>query len=242
MKEIFKTRGIVLSTIPYNDKTSFVHIYTSEFGMMSYAVAITRSKKAKIQRSLFAPLTMLDLEVEHKPSRTAQKILEAQTIAQHYNLQIDPIKNAVSFFIAEFLDRVIQEHEPNTTLYTYIENSIVFFELIDEGKANFHLIFLAHLSMHLGLAINMDSYKDGSYFDLLDGIFVEVIPAHVHYLEPLEAKIFYTLYSTSFRDMADLQLSREQRNNLLESTITFFRLHLSDFRKINSLEVLKALF
>ncbi len=242
MKEIFKTKGIVLSTIPYNDKTSFVHIYTSEFGMISYAVAISRSKKAKFQRSLFAPLTMLDLEVEHKATRSAQKILEAQALAQHYNLQIDPIKNAVSFFIAEFLDRVIQEHEANPTLYTYIENSIVLFELIDQGKANFHLIFLAHLSSLLGLAINVDSYKENTYFDLLDGTFVDAIPAHVHYLEPVEAEQFYTLYNTTFKDISTLQLNRDQRNNLLDSIITFFRLHLSDFRKINSLEVLKSLF
>ncbi len=242
MMEIFKTKGIVLTIIPYNDKTSFVHIYTSEFGMMSYAVSSARSKKAKLQRSLFAPLSILDLEVEHKATRSAQKIIEAQSIAQHYNLQIDPIKNAVSFFIAEFLDRVIQEQEANPSLYAYIENSITLFELIDEGKANFHLIFLAHLSRHLGLAINIDSYMDGSYFDLLDGTFVSTTPAHIHYLEPMEAKSFYTLYSTSFKDMADLQLSRDQRNNLLESIIIFFRLHLSDFRKINSLEVLKVLF
>ncbi len=240
--EIFKTKGIVLSTIPYNDKTSFVHIYTSEFGMMSYAVSSARSKKAKLQRSLFAPLTMLELEVEHKATRTAQKILEAQSTAQHYNLQIDPTKNAVSFFLAEFLDRVIQEHEANPSLYTYIENSITLFELIDEGKANFHLVFLAHLSRHLGLAINTDSYKEGYYFDLLDGNFVNAIPAHIHYLEPVDAKSVYTLYGTSFTDMATLQLSRDQRNNLLENIIIFFRLHLSDFRKLNSLEVLKVLF
>ena len=37
-----KTRGIVLHSIPYNDKYSIIYMYTEAFGRASYLVARSR--------------------------------------------------------------------------------------------------------------------------------------------------------------------------------------------------------
>ncbi len=242
MQSIHKTTGIVLNSVPYNDKTHFVHIYTAHFGMTSYAVPQTKSKRAKLARALFAPLTVLQLEVEHKDSRSAQKILDAQVADVHYGLLSDPVKNAMTFFLAEFLDKVIQEHEANPTLFTYIKDSIALFDLIEEGKANFHLLFLVRLAPLLGFQLDDTHYSTSACFDLMEGRYVEALTDHAFCLLAEDATLLHSLLQTSFSSLHELKLHHTQRNRLLEILLAFYRLHLVDFPKINSLEVLQALF
>ena len=47
---LYKTRGIVLHSIPYSDKYSIIYMYTEAFGRVSYLVTRTRGKKSNISR------------------------------------------------------------------------------------------------------------------------------------------------------------------------------------------------
>ena len=54
-----KTRGIVLHSIPYNDKYSIIYMYTEAFGRASYLVARSRGKKSSVSIALFMPLSVV---------------------------------------------------------------------------------------------------------------------------------------------------------------------------------------
>ncbi|MBP7488045.1 MAG: recombination protein O N-terminal domain-containing protein, partial [Parabacteroides sp.] len=71
---LYKTRGIVLHSIPYSDKYSIIYMYTEAFGRVSYLVARTRGKKSNISRALFIPLSVLEMEVDHKQNRDLHRI------------------------------------------------------------------------------------------------------------------------------------------------------------------------
>ena len=59
VKMLDKTQGFVLGTVPYNDHSQFVHIYTQKFGKMSFKVSVfaKRSKKAQQQKLMLHPMT-----------------------------------------------------------------------------------------------------------------------------------------------------------------------------------------
>lgn len=237
-----KTRGIVLNMIPYNDKTSFVHMYTDKFGRATYAVPNTRSKRAKLPKSLFSPFMLLEMEVEHTPGREIHKIAEARIAESHIHLYTDPIKNAVVLFLAEMLSRVIREQEQNLPLYHFLTDAISLYELLEEGKANFHLLFLLRISEFLGFRINRETYREGYWLDLTEGCFLPTVPAHSWYMTPPEAYLLHAVLNMQFSNMATYQFNREQRTALLDKIVLYFRLHLPDLKEIRSLEVLKMLF
>ena len=56
-----KTRGIVLHSIPYNDKYSIIYMYTEAFGRASYLVARSRGKKSSVSKALFMPLSVVEI-------------------------------------------------------------------------------------------------------------------------------------------------------------------------------------
>ena len=66
---LYKTQGIVLHSLPYKDVYTILHIYTKDFGRVSYMVARKRGKRSSVSQALFMPLSVLDLEVEHQNKR-----------------------------------------------------------------------------------------------------------------------------------------------------------------------------
>lgn len=237
-----KTRGIVLHSIPYSDTYSIIHIYTEAFGRASYLVARSRGKKSRVSKALFMPLSVLDMEVEHQNKRDLHRIQESKLCFPLTQLFCDPVKNVVALFLAEVLFRVVKEAEPNARLFDYLYRSIYLLEFTDKGVANFHLVFLLQLVSFLGVSPNLGSYLDNYYFDMQNGEFIDHIPIHKHYLNREESKVFSRLFKISYENMSLYAFSRQERINILNRILSYYKLHLPEVSEIKSIAVLQSLF
>ena len=237
-----KTLGIVLHSVAYSDKNAIVHLYTEKYGRISYALPQSQGLKSKLQRPLFMPFSILDIESEYKPGRDIQKIKEVRPAEILQQLHYDPVKNAITLFLSEFLSRVIREPEANPTFFEFLLQSIRLLDIIEEGKANFHLCFLIRLSGFLGFYPNMENYYPGNYFDLLNGTPSPTSPNHSYFLSPDETSSFATLMRMNYHNLHIFRFSREERIQILEHIINYFKLHHAGFTQLKSLDILKALF
>jgi DNA repair protein RecO (recombination protein O) len=217
-------------------------MYTEDFGRASYLVAGTHGKRAKVPRALLLPLSILEMEVEHLNNRDLHRIREAKSGYFFTRLYRHPVKNAIALFLAEILYRVIQERESNRPLFDYLCRSIKWLEMADDGIANFHLTFLLQLSAYLGIRPNGDAYRSGCFFDLLNGVFTDHIPAHSHYLNREESIVFQRLLRINYENMAVYSFTGQERTEIIRHIIQYYRLHLSDFPEIKSLAVMHGLF
>ena len=224
-----KTLGIVLHIIPYNDKVAVAHLYTREYGRMAFLFPQGNGRKARMYRPLFN-------------TRELQKIVEARTMLPLQNIYTDPVKNAETLFLAEMLGQTLKMPEPNPQLFAFIAQAIQVLNLIDEGKANFHLCFLLQLCGFLGFSPNMESYRPGYCFDMLNGIFTPSRPLHAYTLEPREAEIFAQLTRMDFNNLRYFRFNRGERNAVLDRILTYYRLHQPGIGELRSPEILKALF
>ena len=139
-------------------------------------------------RPLFMPFSILELDIDYRNTREIQKIVEARTVLPLQNIYTDPVKNAETLFLAEMLGQTLKEPEPNPQLFAFVAQAIQVLNLIDEGKANFHLCFLLQLCSFLGFSPNMESYRPDYCFDMLNGIFTSSRPLHAYVLAPREAE------------------------------------------------------
>ena len=108
--------------------------------------------------------------------------------------------------------------------------------------ANFHLVFLLRLLHYMGIYPNADSYSTGCYFDMQNGVFVDRIPMHRHYLNREESQVFARLLKISFENMSLYSFSRQDRVGVINRIVEYYRLHLPDFPEIKSLSVMQSLF
>ncbi|HJA88058.1 MAG TPA: DNA repair protein RecO [Candidatus Parabacteroides intestinavium] len=236
------TRGIVLHSIPYKDTSAIIYMYTEAFGRASYMVSRRRSKKSPLVKSLFIPLSVLDLEVEHLNKREIHRIKEARVCLPLQEILCDPIKNVLALFLSEFLFRVVKETEPDPRLFCFLYDSIQVLECADKGVANFHLVFLLRLLRYLGIFPNIENRRAGYYFDMLNSVFTVDQPAHPHFLGKEDTEVFARLLKMSYENMSLYVFSRQERVRIIQKILEYYHLHLPDFAEIKSLAVLQSLF
>jgi DNA repair protein RecO (recombination protein O) len=237
-----KTRGIVLHTIPYNDKYAIIYIYTESYGRVSYLISSNRGKRSTVAKTLFMPLSVLELEVDHQNKRDLQRIKESKCCQSLYSLSTNPVKNVVALFISEVLYRVLKETEPNPRLFSYLCKSIDLLEQTKEGIANYHIVFLMGLLHYLGVFPHVETYQNNYYFDMQNGVFTDRIPMHKHYLNQPESAVFSSLLRISYENMSLYSFSRHDRVLIVHRILDYYRLHLPEFPEIKSLAVLQSLF
>ena len=236
-----KTTGIVLHTLKYSDSATIVTIYTRQFGRASYMAYGANKKKAVCRSAVLQPLSIVELDVAHTPTKEIQRIKELRTAVPFIEIPFHPVKNSIALFLSEVLFRTLRQSDPDEELFHFLDKSIQLLDCCETGIANFHLVFLTKLTRYLGCAPNAENGTNG-YFDLLNGVFLQQKPLHTHYLLPEMSKDMASLLEADYHTMEKLVFSRKRKTELLESMMEYYRLHIPDFNGLHSLEVLQSLF
>jgi len=236
-----KTIGIVLHSLKHTDSSTIITVYTQQFGRASYIVHGINKKKSVVRAALLQPLSMVEMDVFHTPGRDLQRIKDIRVEHQFYGIPYNPIKSSLALFIAEMLFRTLRQTEPDESLFLFLENSIQQLDHCEEGVANFHLVFLLKLSRYMGFEPNRDN-ENARYFDLMNGVFQQGKPLHMHFLLPELSYSFHEVLQADYSTMHNLTFSRNTRVKLLESIIEYYRLHIPEFHGLHSLAVLQSLF
>jgi DNA repair protein RecO (recombination protein O) len=237
-----KTKGIVLHQIKYTDSGIVTQIYTRKFGRQSFLIKGMRNKKTGKHNINFQPLFILDMELYYKAAREMQTLKEFSVSFAPYDIYSNIKKSSVAIFLGEVLTSVLKEETPHNEMFEYIEESIMYFENCKESFANFHIAFLAGLSSFLGFEPHPRLEKEDQFFDMLNGIFVPVPPVHGNYTNEEITNILADFFVSSYDSISNISLSGKMRNDILETLIRFYSLHLPGLKRIKSLEILKEVF
>ena len=237
-----KTNGIVLHTIKYGETSVIARVYTELFGLQSYLIKGARNRKSGNKMSQLSPLTMLEMDVYRKETAQLHHIREMRVGHPFSTLPFDVIKSSIALFINEVIFRSVREEEPNPPLYSFLESSIRWFDLVPNHYSDFHLWFMLHFCSYLGFTPHNNYSSTNCIFNLREGIFQSYLPEHADYLpEPLSRTLFQ-LSSSTLSDLYMLRLSSQIRQALLPRLIEFYRFHIQGMKDIHSLEVLREVF
>lgn len=239
---IAKTRAIILHQIKYSDSGIVAQMYTRKSGRQSFLIRGMRNRKCGRHNVLFQPLFILDLVAYQKESRSMQTLKEFSVSFAPAGIYSDNFKNCIAIFLSEVLTSVLREEGPNESLFDYIEDSIIYFDRSVAGVSNFHIAFLSSLSGFLGFEPGRRINTTDKYFDMLNGRFVSIPPLHGHYAVPEVSDILAGFFCSSFDSAAGIALSGKLRNEVLETILKYYSLHLPGLKKINSIGVMKEIF
>lgn len=238
-----KTRGIVLHHFNYSEHSIIAHIYTEHFGRQSFMINGVYKRKAKMKANLFSPLNLLNMEMSYKEKRSIQRLKEVNRAVVLSELPFQPAKSSVALFLAEVLYRTLKEEEENPALFEFLFNAVQLFDIIGEGTANFHLIFLIQLSKFLGIFPESRQFSGtSSFFDLKEGEFCSIQPEHRYFLETTLSRKLYDMLPLQFSDAAKVELNQQWRSQLLHGLINYYRFHIEGMPEIQSLAILQQVF
>lgn len=233
---------VALRTIKYNDKNSILSVYSLELGRLSFLVPAGNGREANRRRALFMPLSIFECVASIKPGRELCLMRDPRVIEPLHGIHSHPLKGAVSLFIADVLNAVLRESQSDATTFAFLADSIVRFNEMEEGVANFHLCFLYRLGRFIGIEPDVSTYRDGAVFDMQEGRFRMTPPLHHKYLMSDDARVLSLLSRITFENMRFFKFNRRQRNDLLDKILEYYTIHYSSLSQLQSLDVLRALF
>ncbi len=235
-----KTKGVVLSRIKYGDSSVIVRIYTKENGLQSYIIKGIRNKKRKV--NLLQPLFLVEVESYHKQSRSLQFAKEFTTYYNYKSIPFDITKSAVILFITEILVKTLKEEEKNIPLFDFLESTLIFFDNPEYEHKNLHLFFVINLTKHLGFFPNIKTYKPLYFFDLTEGCFTDTKPDNNLFIDKRYCELFYMFCNVRPEDFHKINISKKDRNYILDKIMQYYAVHSEGFVSPKSLPVLTEVF
>lgn len=236
------TEGIVLHYIKYGESSIIATIYTREFGRQSFLINAARSKKSKNKASLLQPLFLVDLVTYQKQTRELQRVKEIKSNQVYQNIPFEIAKSTQAIFLAEMLYKTINEQESYPEMFEFIQNALLYFDLMEKGTANFHLWFLFRLTEYLGFMPDTTPAGFQGWFDLRKGAVVPFEPSHPLYINKDATRYFIELSLLKINELEGFKISRTIRDVLLTQLVEYYQLHFDNLGEIKSLKVLKELF
>ena len=235
---LVKTKAIVISSLKYQGKSLIVKCLTQSDGLKSYFVPNAFSAKKSNQKiAYFQPLTLLEIEANHKNKGTLEHFKEIKLANAYQTISTNIFKSTIVMFLSEMIHHSIHEEEKNENLFLFLESALLWLDAHDD-VANFHLILLLEMTKFLGFYPDTtdDNYP---YFEKNEGVFI-----------PFQSTSCLTEHETHlFKRLLDLKFDSNQkvfagveRQVLLKILLSYYTIHLDGFKNPKSLEVLKEVF
>ncbi len=221
-----KTNGIVINHTKFKETSIVVNIYTEQFGIRSYIENGIRSAKSKNKIALFQPLTLLEMVVFENEKKNLKRLSEIKCSHPFQTIPYEIGKSSIALFLAEILKKCLKEEESNPPMYNFITNSILFLDHPNCEISNFHLIFLVKLSAFLGFSP-----------ETADQVLAEFQAIN---FKPFNTELinqFNALLSKNYVDK--FSINRQQRADLLDIILSFYKIHIDGFGVLKSNLILK---
>ena len=231
---LIRTVGIVFKSIKYSETSLICTIYTAKHGLRQYIINGVRSKKARMQASLFQPMTILDIVAYERNNKAINRLKEAKFQYVYRSIPFDLKKGAVGLFMIEVAQKTIKEGTENAELFCFLEGSFKDLDATTAPLSNFPIAYLIQLSAFLGFMPNLEKPSGDYYFNLQEGIFTATPPQHSYYIDPGISRTFCQLLGKSYEEVVNMQLPKQDRQSLLNHLIDYYRLHVEGLSGFNT--------
>ena len=233
-----KTKAIVISSLKYQEKSLIVKCLTQSDGLKSYFVPNAFSvKKSQQKIAYFQPLSLLQIEAEHRNKGTLERFREIKLSYAYQTISSNIIKSTIVIFLSEIIHHSIHEEEKNENLFDFLESALLWLDAHDD-MANFHLILMLEMTKFLGFYPDIRKIEL-TFFDNIEGIFTPFQGTTC--LSDHETFLFKKLIDLKF-DSNQKVFSGIERQILLKILLHYYEIHLDGFKKPKSLDVLKVVF
>jgi len=236
-----KKQGFVLQSIRYGDTSLIVKVYTLDAGLQSFMVKGVRGKASRNRAAFFQPMTFLYFVQKGKPRANGLSFMGDLEVAYAYqSITRDVKKSAILMYVSELLSLALTQQEHNEPLYAFVQQSMGWLDLVEEGYANFPIYFTLELSRFLGF-YPQANYFEHALFDMMEGRFVTAPPLHPYYLDEAYSEMLSRLLNRGIDELQTVIMIGSQRNALIEGIITFMRLHAPLLKGLQSHEILREI-
>jgi hypothetical protein len=221
-------KAIVLKKFPY--KNGFiVEVFTEQNGKCSFIVHSRKNKKLPVQQ--IESLTLIECEYLWTEKSSLQQFKHFRVVNHQDNLLfIDPIKNCIRIFFAEFLKNLLLANSSNQSVFEFFEQIINFIQLQNsEQMNNLPCFVLQKMTKTMGVHLN---YLSINHLGVYNNSLIISDEATTYLIKIEKGTIF---------DAEDIKVSPKARSEALEFLCLYFRSQFEHFNDLKSLAIVKQI-
>ena len=162
MKQV--DQGILIHRINYSENSLIITLFTSSNGVQKFI-----SKGVKKKKGNLFPLGIYEIDYYKKPTADLGSITNIAQIKHHFGISNSPIKQIISFFIADLLKQTQKSESKDNNTFNFIIDAI---QKLDKTNniSYFLCLFLLEYIHTLGITPYIEEEKSNC-FDLEKGVF-----------------------------------------------------------------------
>jgi len=233
---------IALRIVRHSDRHSILSAYTRQRGRMSFIVPAGKGHEATRRRAMLMPGSRFSCVADIRDNSDRLPAMRDVMPRGNISVNADPVKSAVTLFLADFLNTLLRDSMPDELMFSYCDTMFGFYANGNKGMANFHLMFLIKMMHFAGIEPDISTYRPGYLFDMIDGIFRPSAPLHGRFLERDESQAAATLMRMEPHNLRYWKFTAGQRNIILDHILDYYSLHFTPLQSLRSLEVLRTIF
>lgn len=223
--------GFLLSYLKYGERDAVLQCFTQEKGYQTFFVKGIYGGKSR-KKAYLLPLKLLLFTFSSKPLKTEMiPVLDLEPVQKGLP-DADVKANAMVFFVAEFLRRVLRNEPENSLVFRETE---AFLTELERQNYRAHLIFILQ---HLKNSGVMPLPVEKSYLNPEKGVFEEEIS---HQLFDRDISALWKEIITAEKPYT-VPVPAKYRTPLLESLMVYCQFHIPDFKTPDSLAIVRQIF
>lgn len=240
MSKMFKSQGIIFRTVKYSETSIICDIYTREKGLKTFIVSGVRTSKAGSRAAIYHPCNIVDIVGYEQEAERLSRIKEISLGFHFKNINVQILISSMAIFILEVIRNSIKEKEPNTELYDFLCEWIKYLDDAANYDICLHLKFLIEFSYFLGFGPLDSQRSESPYFDMLEGTFNNYINESNNILDADDSAAISALIHIERNSLKSLQWPKTVRNRINDHLLRYYKLHLSGFKDLKSLDILRS--
>lgn len=237
------TKAIVLKQSLYSESSLIVQMFTEKFGLISFMVKGVRKNNKSNKAHFYQIGNMLNLVMYYHPNKNFQLIKECQYDCIYMDMHTSMKKNTILLFSIEVIYQTLIKDAVLEDVFTFYKNFL--FRLEKNENKNISLLpitFLLDLLEVYGYKIDNNYSDENCYLHIQEGKFYNFISMQPPFVEKEIGKLIVLLSDQRFIDDSILSnISKDNRESILQVLLQFMELHFSNFKTLKSLPILKTI-
>ncbi|NQX80957.1 MAG: DNA repair protein RecO [Flavobacteriaceae bacterium] len=234
-----KEKLIVLTSVKYKETSLIVKCFTMGGGLQSFMLKGIRksNNKSKFKLAYFQPFSMLEIVVNNNVKSNIKFIKDIVKVHYFNTIHTDIIKQSMVFFLTEFVNSCLIEHQSNQEMFGFIEKMLLKLDELDD-VSGFHLSVMWEMTKYIGIYPRIK--KEDNYFNIEEG------GSEFRYSNKLpelnKIELIRRLDGIKFDVFKPREFDSMQGRIVLDILIKYYRFHVEGFIEPNSVSIIKEIF
>ena len=224
-------QGILIHRQNYSESSLLITLFTKNNGVQKFI-----SKGVKKKSGNLNPLGIYEITFYKSPKQDLGNITEINQTQIYYSKNISPLKNIISFFLADLLKQTLKTETEDKESFIFIYNQIQKLQTVNDFNC-FLIVFMIEFIDILGIQPLIEN-DDANCFDIQKGTFIYQNKESATQI--INPSVLVIIQLINKKSIASSDLNKHSKDTLI-LLLKYCSIHIPNFNMDASIQIIREI-